>query len=74
MSHPPAAFADHRHPWAGHPVGIRVLLELGPRGTRAKRSSSQRDLVGGNARIDWDRTVVRTPKPLPFKYSEISAS
>jgi glyoxylase-like metal-dependent hydrolase (beta-lactamase superfamily II) len=33
----------------------------------------RRDLVGGNARIDWDRTVLRTPKPLPLKYSEIVA-
>jgi len=31
----------------------------------------QRDLASGNARIDWDRTVVRTPKPLIQKYSEI---
>ena len=31
----------------------------------------QRDLVGGNARIDWDRRVVRTTPPLNFKYSEI---
>ena len=33
----------------------------------------RRDLVSDNARIDWDRTVVRTPKPLPLKYSEIVA-
>ena len=33
----------------------------------------QRDLVGGNARIDWDRRVVRTTPPLNFKYSEIMA-
>ena len=33
----------------------------------------RRDLVSGNARIDWDRTVLRTPKPLPLKYSEIVA-
>ena len=31
----------------------------------------QRDLTSGNARVDWDRTVVRTPKPLIQKYSEI---
>ena len=31
----------------------------------------QRDLTNGNSRIDWDRRVVRTPKPLLFKYSEI---
>ncbi|HET9687687.1 MAG TPA: MBL fold metallo-hydrolase [Pseudolabrys sp.] len=33
----------------------------------------QRDLVGGNARIDWERRVVRTTPPLNFKYSEIIA-
>ena len=33
----------------------------------------QRDLVSGNARTDWDRMVTRTPKPMPFKYSEIVA-
>lgn len=27
----------------------------------------------GNARLDWDRTVVRTPQPTPFEYSEIMA-
>lgn len=31
----------------------------------------QRDLASGNARIDWDRRVVRTPKPVIQKYSEI---
>jgi glyoxylase-like metal-dependent hydrolase (beta-lactamase superfamily II) len=31
----------------------------------------QRDLTDGRARIDWDRRVVRTPKPLIQKYSEI---
>jgi glyoxylase-like metal-dependent hydrolase (beta-lactamase superfamily II) len=33
----------------------------------------RRDLVAGNARIDWDRMVLRTPKPTPLKYSEIVA-
>lgn len=31
----------------------------------------QRDLTSGNARIDWERKVVRTPKPLLQNYSEI---
>jgi len=33
----------------------------------------QRDLTDANSRIDWDRRVVRTPKPMLFKYSEIMA-
>lgn len=31
----------------------------------------QRDLASGAARLDWERKVVRTPKPLPQNYSEI---
>ena len=31
----------------------------------------RRDLSSGNARIDWQRTVTRTPKPLIQNYSEI---
>jgi len=31
----------------------------------------QRDLTSGAARIDWERRVVRTPKPLLQNYSEI---
>lgn len=35
----------------------------------------QRDLITGNARTDWERSVVRVgPKPLEFKYSEILSS
>src|SRR5262245_28101065 len=30
----------------------------------------QRDLTSGAARIDWERRVVRTPKPLIQNYSE----
>ena len=33
----------------------------------------QRDLTAGSSRIDWERTVVRTPKPLVQNYSEIVA-
>ena len=33
----------------------------------------QRDLANGSARIDWERRVVRTPKPLIQNYSEIVA-
>lgn len=33
----------------------------------------QRDLASGDTRIDWNRRVVRTPKPLLQNYSEILA-
>ena len=33
----------------------------------------QRDLTSGAARMDWERKVVRTPKPLLQNYSEIMA-
>jgi len=33
----------------------------------------RRDFTTGNARIDWERRVVRTPKPLLQNYSEILA-
>jgi len=52
-------------------------LEPGPKAKSRPAGEAKfvvrRDLVGGNARVDWDRTVVRTPKPTPFKYSEIVA-
>ncbi len=51
--------------------------EPGPRAKSRQAGEAkflvQRDLVSGNARTDWDRLVTRTPKPMPFKYSEIVA-
>ncbi|HXF67966.1 MAG TPA: MBL fold metallo-hydrolase [Burkholderiales bacterium] len=44
-----------------------------PRQGAESRFFVQRDLVSGAARIDWERRVVRTPKPLLFNYSEILA-
>lgn len=52
-------------------------LEPGPKAKSRPAGEAKfvvrRDFVGGSARTDWDRTVVRTPKPTPFKYSEIVA-
>ena len=42
-----------------------------PRPAAESKFLIQRDLVSGSSRIDWDRRVVRTAKPLLFKYSEI---
>lgn len=54
---------------------IESSLEPGPRAKPRQGAESkfliQRDLVTGDTRIDWDRRVVRTPKPLLFNYSEI---
>src|SRR5687767_11214573 len=54
---------------------IESSLNLGKAAELRKGSESkffiQRDLASGNSRVDWDRTVTRTPKPLIQKYSEI---
>jgi glyoxylase-like metal-dependent hydrolase (beta-lactamase superfamily II) len=56
---------------------IESSYEPGPRAKPRQGSESrfliQRDLASGAARIDWERRVVRTPKPLLFHYSEILA-
>ena len=56
---------------------IESSYELGKAAEPRKGSEAkfviQRDLAAGTARIDWDRTVTRTPKPLIQKYSEIVA-
>lgn len=54
---------------------VESSLNAGKAAEARKGSESkfviQRDLAGGNARIDWDRIVVRTPKPMIQKYSEV---
>jgi glyoxylase-like metal-dependent hydrolase (beta-lactamase superfamily II) len=44
-----------------------------PREAAESRFVVQRDLEKRAARVDWDRTVLRTPKPVPLKFSEIVA-
>ncbi|HKA38259.1 MAG TPA: MBL fold metallo-hydrolase [Burkholderiales bacterium] len=44
-----------------------------PRDSAEAKFQLQRDLASGAARIDWDRTVLRTPKPERQTYSEILA-
>lgn len=54
---------------------IESSLEPGkaaqPRQGSESRFFIQRDLASGAARIDWERRVVRTPKPVLQNYSEI---
>ncbi len=44
-----------------------------PRDSAEAKFRIQRDLASGSARIDWDRTVLRTPRPVRQTYSEILA-
>ena len=61
----------------GSLVQYEVESSLNPGKAAESRKGSeskffvQRDLAGGSSRVDWDRTVTRTPKPLIQKYSEI---
>jgi len=53
-----------------------VESSLEPGRTKPRKGSEskfhiQRDLASGATRIDWQRVVLRTPKPVPQNYSEI---
>jgi glyoxylase-like metal-dependent hydrolase (beta-lactamase superfamily II) len=53
---------------------VESSLEPGrakPRKGAESKFHIQRDLAGGDTRIDWQRVVMRTPKPVPQNYSEI---
>lgn len=52
---------------------VKPGKEAEPRQGSESKFFIQRDLAGGAARIDWERKVVRTPKPLLQNYSEIVA-